>query len=194
MDAIFRRPDLLRVLRVSAGGPPSAGCDVSVHRYRGFDPSVGCVRLRPNRPGASTTRAIINGVSGNTGLDIDLMTAIAEALGVAYGCVTAGTAVTSERETKAQFFPAPPQLWAVAGRRHHPATACAIRRRRARGGQQGNTSQPIAVPLGEQALHDRRTTDRYAEVKVTWVGGGQHSDQPARREYHSTRLAHEDQG
>jgi hypothetical protein len=141
---------------------------------------------------ASTTRAIINGVPGNTELDIDLMTAIAEALGVAYGCVTASTTVTSERETKAQFFPALPQLWAVAGRRHHPAAACAIRRRCARGGQQGNTSQPIALPLGEQALHDRRTTDRYAEVKVIWVGGGQHSDQPARREYHSTRLAHED--
>jgi polar amino acid transport system substrate-binding protein len=78
------------------------------------------------RVGAAFPVPPFNGMHGNGGLDIDLMTAIAKALGAtvefvpyegadfngifdglasAYDCVTAGTTVTPERETKAQFVP-----------------------------------------------------------------------------------------
>src|ERR1700742_3937981 len=76
------------------------------------------------RVGAAFPDPPFNGMPGNAGLDIDLMTAIAEALGAAvefvpyagtdfngifdalgsaYDCVTAGTSVTPDREAKAQF-------------------------------------------------------------------------------------------
>jgi ABC-type amino acid transport substrate-binding protein len=119
--------------------------------------------------GAAFPDPPFNGMPDNTGLDIDLMTAIAEKLGAtaqfipyngrdfngifddlssgAYDCVAAGTTVTPERETKAQF--APPYL--ISGQSLAVDT---IRLPHVRsiddlegltiGVQQGNTSQPIA--------------------------------------------------
>ena len=103
------------------------------------------------RVGAGFPDPPFNGMRGrNGGLDIDLMTAIAEslcatvefvpydggdfngifdALGSAYDCVAAGTTVTPDRETKAQFVP--PYL--ISGqslaRRYHPAAGCEVHRR-----------------------------------------------------------------
>jgi ABC-type amino acid transport substrate-binding protein len=78
------------------------------------------------RVGAAFPDPPFNGMPDNTGLDIDLMTAIAESLGAtvefipcegndfngifdglgsAYDCVTAGTTVTPDREKKAKFIP-----------------------------------------------------------------------------------------
>src|SRR5882762_1981964 len=79
------------------------------------------------RVGAAFPDPPFNGMPNNAGLDIDLMTAIAESLGAtaefipyegtdfngvfdalnngAYDCVAAGTTVTPEREAKAQFVP-----------------------------------------------------------------------------------------
>jgi ABC-type amino acid transport substrate-binding protein len=122
--------------------------------------------------GAAFPDPPFNGMPDDTGLDIDLMTAIAESLdataefipyegtdfnGVfdalnngAYDCVAAGTTVTPERETKAQFVP--PYL--ISGQ------SLAVDRARLPhvrsiddldgltiGVQQGNTSQPIADRL-----------------------------------------------
>ena len=105
------------------------------------------------------------------GLDLDLMAAIAEslgstvefikydgadfngifdALGTAYDCVIAGTTVTPERETKAQF--APPYLisgqsLAVDTSRLPHVTSIDDLTGLSIGVQQGNTSQPIAEEL-----------------------------------------------
>ena len=79
------------------------------------------------RVGAAFPDPPFNGMAGNGVLDIDLMTAIAKALGATvefipydgadfngifdalnsgdYDCVAAGTTVTPGRETKAQFVP-----------------------------------------------------------------------------------------
>jgi polar amino acid transport system substrate-binding protein len=124
------------------------------------------------RVGAAFPDPPFNGMPDNAGLDIDLMTAIAESLGAtaefipyegsdfngvfdalnngAYDCVAAGTTVTPERETKAQFVP--PYL--ISGQ------SLAVDRARLPhvrsiddldgltiGVQQGNTSQPIADRL-----------------------------------------------
>ena len=88
-----------------------------------------------------------NGMPDGGGLDIDLMTEIAKALGLAvefiaydgadfngifdaldagaYDCVTSGTTVTPDREKKVSFCRALSDLRAVAGRGHHPAAASA---------------------------------------------------------------------
>jgi len=123
------------------------------------------------RVGAAFPDPPFNGMPDDTGLDIDLMTAVATALGAtvefipydgadfngifdglssAYDCVTAGTTVTPEREAKAQFVP--PYL--ISGqslavdttrlphvRSIDDLTGLTI------GVQQGNTSQPIADRL-----------------------------------------------
>src|SRR3954463_13396692 len=78
------------------------------------------------RVGAAFPDPPFNGMPGDRGLDIDLMTVIAKELGATvefityagtdfngvfdglgstYDCVAAGTTVTPERETKAQFVP-----------------------------------------------------------------------------------------
>jgi ABC-type amino acid transport substrate-binding protein len=125
--------------------------------------------------GAAFPDPPFNGMPGNAGLDIDLMTAIAQSLGAAvefipydgadfngifdalnagaYDCVAAGTTVTPERETKAQFVP--PYL--ISGQSLAVDT---MRLRHVRsiddlegltiGVQQGNTSQPIANELVAQ--------------------------------------------
>jgi polar amino acid transport system substrate-binding protein len=112
-----------------------------------------------------------NGMPDNTGLDVDLMTAIAKALGAgvefipyggtdfngifdglgsAYDCVAAGTTVTPQRETRAQFVP--PYL--ISGQSLAVDTTRLPNVRSVDdldgltiGVQQGNTSQPIADEL-----------------------------------------------
>jgi polar amino acid transport system substrate-binding protein len=124
------------------------------------------------RVGAAFPDPPFNGMPNNAGLDIDLMTAIAESLGAtaefipyegtdfngvfdalnngAYDCVAAGTTVTPERETKAQFVP--PYL--ISGQSLAVDTARLPHVRSIDdldgltiGVQQGNTSQPIADRL-----------------------------------------------
>ncbi|MBP1821201.1 amino acid ABC transporter substrate-binding protein [Mycobacterium sp. OAE908] len=123
------------------------------------------------RVGAAFPDPPFNGMPDNSGLDIDLMTAIAEALGAtvefipyggadfngifdalgsAYDCVAAGTTVTPERETKAQFV-APylisGQSLAVDTTRLPNVTSVDDLEGLTIGVQQGNTSQPIAERL-----------------------------------------------
>jgi len=123
------------------------------------------------RVGAAFPDPPFNGMPDDSGLDIDLMSAIAEALGArvefisydaadfngifdalgsAYDCVTAGTTVTPDREKKAKFVP--PYL--ISGQSLAVDT---IRLPRVRsindltgltiGVQQGNTSQLVANRL-----------------------------------------------
>jgi polar amino acid transport system substrate-binding protein len=123
------------------------------------------------RVGAAFPDPPFNGMPDNGGLDIDLMTAIAEALGAtaefipydgadfngifdalgsAYDCVTAGTTVTPERETKAQFTPPyliSGQSLAVDTTRLPSVTSIDDLTGLTIGVQQGNTSQPIANRL-----------------------------------------------
>jgi polar amino acid transport system substrate-binding protein len=123
------------------------------------------------RVGAAFPDPPFNGMPGDGGLDIDLMTAIAKALGArvefvpyhgvdfngifdglgsAYDCVTAGTTVTTERETKAQFVPPyliSGQSLAVDITRLPNVTSIDDLAGLTIGVQQGNTSQPIADRL-----------------------------------------------
>jgi len=129
-------------------------------------------RVETLRVGAAFPDPPFNGMPDNIGLDIDLMTAIAEALGAAvefipydgadfngifdalnagqYDCVAAGTTVTPERETKAQFV-APylisGQSLAVDTTRLPNVTSIEDLTGMTIGVQQGNTSQPIANEL-----------------------------------------------
>jgi polar amino acid transport system substrate-binding protein len=126
------------------------------------------------RVGAAFPDPPFNGMPGDGGLDIDLMTAIAEALGAtvefvaydgadfngifdalgtAYDCVAAGTTVTPEREHKAQFVPPyliSGQSLAVDTTRLPTVTSIDDLAGLTIGVQQGNTSQPIADELVAQ--------------------------------------------
>lgn len=124
------------------------------------------------RVGAAFPDPPFNGMPENTGLDIDLMTALAGVLGAtvefihyegadfngifdalndgAYDCVAAGTTVTQEREKKATFLP--PYL--ISGQSLAVDTDRLPRVRSIDdldgltiGVQQGNTSRPIAERL-----------------------------------------------
>jgi polar amino acid transport system substrate-binding protein len=121
--------------------------------------------------GAAFPDPPFNGMPGDAGLDIDLMTAIAEslgatvefiayegtdfnavfdALGSAYDCVAAGTTVTPEREKKAQFVPPyliSGQSLAVDTTRLQHVKSIDDLEGLTIGVQQGNTSQPIADRL-----------------------------------------------
>jgi ABC-type amino acid transport substrate-binding protein len=123
------------------------------------------------RVGAAFPDPPFNGMPDNTGLDIDLMTAIAKALGAtvefvpyqgadfngifdglgsAYDCVAAGTTVIPEREIKAQFVPPyliSGQSLAVDTNRLPDVTSIDDLAGLTIGVQQGNTSQPIAEKL-----------------------------------------------
>jgi ABC-type amino acid transport substrate-binding protein len=123
------------------------------------------------RVGAAFPDPPFNGMPDNSGLDIDLMTAIAEKLGAtvefvayegadfngifdelgsAYDCVAAGTTVTPERETKATFVPPyliSGQSLAVDTKRLPHVTSIDDLEGLTIGVQQGNTSQPIAERL-----------------------------------------------
>ena len=124
------------------------------------------------RVGAAFPDPPFNGMPDDAGLDIDLMTEIAEALGAtvefvpyegtdfngifdaldsgAYDCVAAGTTVTPDREKKAAF--APPYLisgqsLAVDTTRLPNVKSIDDLAGLTIGVQQGNTSQPIADRL-----------------------------------------------
>jgi polar amino acid transport system substrate-binding protein len=123
------------------------------------------------RVGAAFPDPPFNGMPGDSGLDIDLMTAIAgslgatvefipyngtdfngifDGLGSAYDCVAAGTTVTPERETKAAFVPPyliSGQSLAVDTMRLPNVTSIDDLAGLTIGVQQGNTSQPIADRL-----------------------------------------------
>jgi polar amino acid transport system substrate-binding protein len=123
------------------------------------------------RVGAAFPDPPFNGMLDDTGLDIDLMTAIAEklgatvefvhyegadfngifdGLGTAYDCVTAGTTVTPDREKKAKFVPPyliSGQSLAVDTTRLPHVRSIDDLAGLTIGVQQGNTSQPIADRL-----------------------------------------------
>jgi polar amino acid transport system substrate-binding protein len=123
------------------------------------------------RVGAAFPDPPFNGMAGDGGLDIDLMTAIAKALGAtvefisydgadfngifdalgsAYDCVAAGTTVTPDRETKAQFvtpYLISGQSLAVDTSRLPDVKSIDDLGGLTIGVQQGNTSQPIADEL-----------------------------------------------
>ena len=123
------------------------------------------------RVGAAFPDPPFNGMPDNAGLDIDLMTELAEKLGAtvefipyegkdfngifdelgtAYDCVTAGTTVTPERERKAKFLPPyliSGQSLAVDTTRLPHVTSIDDLDGLTIGVQQGNTSQPIADHL-----------------------------------------------
>jgi polar amino acid transport system substrate-binding protein len=123
------------------------------------------------RVGAAFPDPPFNGMPADTGLELELMTAIAEslgatvefiayagadfngifdALGSTYDCVAAGTTVTPERETKAQFVPPyliSGQSLAVDTHRLPHVKSVDDLQGLTIGVQQGNTSQPIADRL-----------------------------------------------
>jgi polar amino acid transport system substrate-binding protein len=124
------------------------------------------------RVGAAFPDPPFNGMPGDGGLDIDLMKAIAKALGAkvefvpydgadfngifdalndgAYDCVAAGTTVTPDRERKAQFVPPyliSGQSLAVDITRLPSVKSVGDLAGLTVGVQQGNTSQPIADKL-----------------------------------------------
>jgi ABC-type amino acid transport substrate-binding protein len=140
---------------------------MSIDRYRG---GMGNLRV-----GVAYPDPPFNGMPGTAGLDIDLMTAVAEHLGDTvefvgyegadfdgifdalgageYDCVAAGATVTPERAAKAAF--APPYL--ISGQSLAVDTARLPRVRSVDdldgltiGVQQGDTSQPIAEHLVEE--------------------------------------------
>ena len=123
------------------------------------------------RVGAAFPDPPFNGMPNDTGLDIDLMTELAEKIGATvefipyegkdfngifdglgseYDCVTAGTTVTPEREKKARFVPPyliSGQSLALDTRRLPQVTSVDDLEGLTIGVQQGNTSQPIADRL-----------------------------------------------
>jgi polar amino acid transport system substrate-binding protein len=128
--------------------------------------------MRTVRVGAAFPDPPFNGMPSDGGLDIDLMTAIAELLSAtaefipydgadfngifdalntgAYDCVAAGTTVTPERETKALFVPPyliSGQSLAVDTTRLPNVRSIDDLAGLTIGVQQGNTSQPIADRL-----------------------------------------------
>jgi polar amino acid transport system substrate-binding protein len=131
-----------------------------------------------------------NGMPGDGGLDIDLMTAIADALGAAvefipyegadfngifdglgsaYDCVAAGTTVTPERETKAQFVPPyliSGQSLAVDTTRLPNVKSIDDLDGLTIGVQQGNTSQPIADRLVTQGKAARVRVYDYSTIRT----------------------------
>ena len=126
------------------------------------------------RVGAAFPDPPFNGMPDNSGLDIEVMTAIAkslgatvefipyqgrdfngifDALGSAYDCVTAGTTVTPDREKMAAFVPPyliSGQSLAVDTTRLPNVTSIDDLTGLTVGVQQGNTSQPIADRLVAQ--------------------------------------------
>ncbi len=125
--------------------------------------------MKTLKVGAAFPDPPFNGMPGNSGLDIDLMTEIAKSLGATlefipyggadfncifddlnsgpYDCVTAGTTVTPEREKKAAFVPPyliSGQSLAVDTNRLPNVRSIDDLEGLTIGVQQGNTSQPIA--------------------------------------------------
>jgi glyceraldehyde 3-phosphate dehydrogenase len=147
--------------------------------------------MKTLRVGAAFPDPPFNGMPEDTGLDIDLMAAIAESLGAtvefipyegadfdgifdelnsgAYDCVTAGTTVTPEREKKAAF--APPYLisgqsLAVDTMRLPHVRSIDDLEGRTIGVQQGNTSQPIADRLVAEGKAARVRVYDYGTIRT----------------------------
>jgi len=123
------------------------------------------------RVGAAYPDPPFNGMPNDTGLDIDLMTAIAEKLGATvqfvlyegadfngifdglgrdYDCIAAGTTVTAERERLARFLPPyliSGQSLAVDTKRLPHVRSIDDLAGLTIGAQRGNTSLPIAERL-----------------------------------------------
>jgi polar amino acid transport system substrate-binding protein len=142
------------------------------------------------RVGAAFPDPPFNGMPANGGLDIDLLTAIAEALGAAvefipyegadfngifdglgtaYDCVAAGTTVTAERETKAQFVPPyliSGQSLAVDTVRLPEVKSIDDLAGLTIGVQQGNTSQPIAEALVAHGKAQRVRVYGYGTIRT----------------------------
>lgn len=126
------------------------------------------------RVGAAFPDPPFNGMPDHSGLDVDLMTALAErlgatvqfvayegadftgifdGLGVDYDCIAAGTTVTPDREKKATFLPPyviSGQALAVDTRRLPGVRSVDDLAGLTIGVQQGNTSQPIADRLVDE--------------------------------------------
>ena len=142
------------------------------------------------RVGAAFPDPPFNGMPGNAGLDIDLMTAIAEALGAtvefvsydgtdfngifddlgsAYDCVAAGTTVTPDREKKARS-----SRPTSSPDSRSPSTPPGCRDVRSIddlagltiGVQQGNTSQPIADRLVAEGKAARVRVYDYGSIRT----------------------------
>jgi polar amino acid transport system substrate-binding protein len=151
------------------------------------------------RVGAAFPDPPFNGMPDNAGLDIDLMTAIADALGAAvefiayegadfngifdslnagaYDCVAAGTTVTPERERKAAFLPPyliSGQSLAVDTSRLPRVTSIEDLEGLTIGVQQGNTSQPIAERLVTEGKAARLRVYDYGAIRsaLTDLGTG----------------------
>jgi polar amino acid transport system substrate-binding protein len=143
------------------------------------------------RVGAAFPDPPFNGMPGDTGLDIDLMTAIAKALGAkvefipydgadfngifdalnssAYDCIAAGTTVTPDREAKAKFVPPyliSGQSLAVDTTRLPRVKSIDDRAGLTIGVQQGNTSQPIADRLVAQGKAARVRVYDYFTIRT----------------------------
>ena len=144
------------------------------------------------RVGAAFPDPPFNGMPDDGGLDIDLMTEIADKLGVGvefipyegadfngifdaldagdFDCVAAGTTVTPEREKKAAFVAAVPDLRPVAGRRHHAgcptSTSVDDLEGLTIGVQQGNTSGPIADKLVADGKAGRVRVYDYGSIRT----------------------------
>jgi polar amino acid transport system substrate-binding protein len=142
------------------------------------------------RVGAAFPDPPFNGMPDDTGLDIDLMTAIAEslgttvefipykgtdfngifdALGSAYDCVTVGTTVTPEREKKAAFVPpylVSGQSLAVDTTRLPHVKSIDDLNGLTIGVQQGNTSQPIADRLVSEGKAANVRAYDYATIRT----------------------------
>jgi len=140
--------------------------------------------------GAAFPDPPFNGMPGDSGLDIDLMTVIAESLSAtvefipyqgrdfngifdgldsgAYDCVAAGTTVTPEREKKAQFVPPyliSGQSLAVDTRRLPHVKSIDDLEGLTIGVQQGNTSQPIADRLVAEGKAARVRVYDYGSIR-----------------------------
>ncbi len=142
------------------------------------------------RVGAAFPDPPFNGMPDDTGLDIDLMTELAEKLGATvefipyegtdfngifdglgseYDCVTAGTTVTPEREKKAHFVPPyliSGQSLAVDTRRLPQVTSVDDLEGLTIGVQQGNTSQPIADRLVAEGKAARVRVYDYGTIRT----------------------------
>ncbi len=143
------------------------------------------------RVGAAFPDPPFNGMPDDSGLEIDLMAAIADKLDMAvefvpyegadfngifdalnagtFDCVAAGTTVTPEREKKARF--APPYLisgqsLAVNTRRHPDVHSVDDLAGLTIGVQQGNTSGPIAEQLVADGKAARVRIYDYGDIRV----------------------------
>jgi polar amino acid transport system substrate-binding protein len=147
--------------------------------------------MKTLRVGVAYPDPPFNGMAEGGGLDIDLMTAIADKLSVGvefvaydgsdfngifdalnsgtFDCVAAGTTVTSERETKAAFVPPyviSGQSLAVDTRRLPTVHSVDDLEGLTIGVQQGNTSAPIAEALVAEGKAAQVKVYAYGDIRA----------------------------